>query len=497
MGHYILAIDQGTLSTKACIYDDEQYLIASAQQALPQSLPQIGRVEYDPDAIWHSCLAVCHQVLAQSNLNASQMLALGIANQRETTLVWHKETGQVLTPAIAWQDRRTLEYCKTLKAGGLEPWIQAKTGLLLDAYFSATKLHWILERIPRAKSLADQGLLAFGTVETYLVWRFTAGASHVTDVSNASRTLLMNIHTRQWDDELLQLFGIPHSMLPHIVNNTGDFGCTEASLFGAAIPITGLAGNLTAAMIGQACIQPGQLKALVGTGAFLLLNTGSQVVTSQHRLLSSVAYQVGDELAYVLEGSVLNTGMAVQWLMDPMKLIQSEQETEALARSLSTNDGFYLVPSFTGLAAPYWQGDIRAMCCGISRATTRAHFARGALEAVAYQLLDIKIALEQDAGIAIHDIRIGGALTSNEWFLQFWADMFHTPLLMASAATEVIGKGAALLAAIGSGVYSDLSQATQHWRATRLIVPTLAETTRQRNHQGWQKALQMLFVKDT
>lgn len=492
MSHYILAIDQGTTSTKACIYDEEHCLLAWAQQELKPAFPQIGRVEHDPEDIWQSVLLVCHQVLAQANLNASQIAALGISNQRETTLVWHKETGQTLTPAIVWQDRRTTEDCKALKRQGLDAYIQKTTGLLIDPYFSATKIRWILDNIPRAKSLADQGLLAFGTVESFLVWRLTGGVTHITDVTNASRTSLMNIHTLHWDEQLLQIFAIPASVLPTIVPNVGQFGETMPALFGAAIPITGLVGDQQAAMIGQACLRPATWKATIGTGAFLMLHTGATVVQSSCQLISTVAYQVHQDLAYALEGSIFNTGTAVKWLRDQLGMIQSAAETESLAKSLTSNDGFYLVPSFTGFGAPYWQPDISAMCYGITRATSRAHFARGALEAVAYQLLDIKTAMANDAGLVIGDIRVDGGLAANNWFLQFLADMLNVPLLLSST-TEASCSGAAALAVIGAGLAPDLQQATRHWHATRKILPTMNSVTRDRNYQGWSRAVTMLL----
>ncbi len=492
MKQYILAIDQGTTSTKACIYDREQYLIAWAQQEFNQYFPQVGRVEHAPEELWQSVLTVCHKVLAIANVSASQIAALGISNQRETTILWHKHTGEAVYPAIVWQDRRTFDDCQRLKEQGLDALIHQKTGLLIDPYFSATKIRWILDHVPRAKDLADQGLLAFGTVESYLLWRLTGGKQHITDVTNASRTLLMNIHTLTWDPELLAIFAIPASLLPTIVQNVGDFGETLPALFGDAISIKALIGDQQAAMIGQACITPGTLKATLGTGAFLMLNSGSHVIQSTCHLISTVAYQVGGCVAYALEGSVFNTGTAVKWLRDQLGLIKTADETESLARSLSSNDGFYLVPSFTGFGAPYWQPEISAMCCGITRSTSKAHFARGALEAVAYQLLDIKIAMERDVAFTIHELRVDGGLAVNHWFLQFLADMLAIPLLMTSV-TEASCSGAALLAAIGAGFYQDLTAATHHWHASRKILPTMASATRVANHQGWIKAVTMLL----
>lgn len=494
MNHYILAIDQGTTSTRACIYDKDQSLVAWSQQEFEQFFPQIGRVEHNPQDIWQSTLSVCHSALAQANIKASQVIGLGISNQRETTIMWHKQTGEAVSPAIVWQDRRTHEYCQGLKDAGFDEVIQRKTGLLIDPYFSASKIRWILDHIPRAQALVDQGLLAFGTVESYLVWQLTGGKRHVTDVSNASRTLLMNIHNFDWDDELLAIFGIPRSILPTIVDNSGHVGDTLPALFGAAIPITGLAGDQQAAMVGQACIQPNSLKATVGTGAFLMLNTGQQVIQSQCRLISTVAYKIGNDYAYALEGSIFNTGTAVKWLRDQMGLIQAATDTERLARSLMSNDGFYLVPSFTGLGAPYWQPEARALCYGITRATTPAHFARGALEAVAYQLLDIKHLMEQDAALTIHDIRLDGGLTANHWFLQFLADMLNVPLLLSPVA-EASCYGAGLLAAIGAGQFANLQQASTHWHASRKILPTMAAALRLQNYQGWSQALGMLTHK--
>ena len=488
MTQYLLAIDQGTTSTRACIYDEQQQLIATAQQSFNQSFPDLAWVEHDADEIWQSVLTVCRQALATAQLNACDIAGLGISNQRETTVLWHKITGDVIAPAIVWQDRRTLAYCETLKAQGLENFIQTKTGLVIDPYFSASKIRWLLDHHPVAKALADQGLLAFGTIESFLVWRLTGGATHITDVTNASRTLLMNIQTRQWDDELLAVFNIPRSVLPTIVSNTGHFGETVPALFGTAIAITGMAGDQQAAMIGEACIKPDTLKATLGTGAFLMLNTGHRLIQSQCRLLTTIAYQVGDDFAYALEGSVFNCGVAIQWLRDQLGLIQSAQETEALARSLSSNEGFYLVPAFTGLGAPYWRSDVRALCCGITRATTKAHFARGALEAVAYLLLAIKTAMEQEAALTISEIRVDGGLTANAWLLQFLTDMLQVPL-RKSASAEASCRGAALLAGIGAGLYENLAAATAGWQQALCVTPSMDAVTREQNIHGWQQAL--------
>lgn len=492
MSHYILIISQRTTATSACLYDKNHYLFASAKQEFTLAIPQIGRVELDPENIWRSTLAACRQVLAKANVSAHQVVALGIANHRETVVAWHKQTGEAVYPAITWQDRRTYEDCQRLKAEGLEPWIQHKTGLVLDAYFSMSKMRWILQRLPRAKALAQQGLLAFGTIESFLVWRLTGGQRHLTDVTNASRTMLMNLHTLAWDEDLLQCFGIPRHTLPEIVANTGDFGLTQADLLGHAIPITALAGYQQAAMIGQACIRAQQFKAWVGTGAFLLLNTGANIQPSSKRLISTVAYRVKHQVSYALEGSVLNTGMAVKWLRDQLGVIQSVEETESLARSLRSNDGVYLIPAFTGLGAPYWQPNIQALCWGMSQHTTRAHLARAALEAVAYQLLDIKIALEQDSGYRIDRMAMDGALSHNAWLVQFLADMLDLPILM-TPQLEASGEGVFLLTAIGCGWYEDLTAATQRWRVTEKIQPKMAQTTRHANHQGWLKALRQLI----
>lgn len=492
MNHYFLAIDQGTTSTRAMIFDAEQRVVAVSQIPFQQYFPESGWVEHDPEEIWQSVLEVCRQAIAQSGLSPSKIAALGISNQRETTVLWHKKTGQVVAPAIVWQDRRTTNYCQQLKEkfGDI---IQQKTGLLLDPYFSASKIHWLLNHYPEAKVLAATGELAFGTIESFLIYRLTGGEKHVSDISNASRTALFNIHTASWDPELLKIFEIPDSLLPEVLDNATFFGACKENLLGASIPITGAAGDQQAAMIGQACLQAGLMKTTLGTGAFLMLNTGEQAVHSQYQLLTTIAYQIGSKRHYALEGSIFNAGTSIKWLRDDLNLIQDAKETEALAMSLSSNDGVYLVPAFTGLGAPYWRADLRAMIYGLTRASSKAHFARAALEAVAYQLADVVQAMQADAKLTVCEMRLDGGLTANAWLMQFMADMLKLPVLLPANA-EASCLGAALLAGIGSGLYNSLEEASKLWRATRKFLPNMSEEIRDQNYHGWREALAKIMA---
>ncbi len=487
---YILAIDQGTTSSRAMIFDQDQHLISKAQSEFPQYFPQSGWVEHDPESIWQSVLDCCHGALAKSHVAPKNIRGIGISNQRETTIVWNRHTGRPIGPAIVWQDRRTALFCETLKTKqkNIDQFLQDKTGLLLDPYFSATKIDWLLKNIANARQQAEAGDLLFGTVESFLVWRFTRGKVHVTDISNASRTLLMNIHTGQWDDELLSFFNIPKAMLPTIVNNAEKIAEVDEFFFGFPIPITGMAGDQQAALVGQACINEGMLKATLGTGAFLMLNTGHKVIRSNNQLVSTVAYRINNKITYALEGSIFNVGTIINWLKNELQLIHSPKETETLAESLASNEGVYFVPAFTGLGAPYWRPDARGAIVGLSRNTSKAHIVRAALEAIAYQLRDIQLAMEQDAQEEIQEVRVDGGLTANHWLLQFSANMMNVPLLQ-TVFQEASCYGAEMLAAVGAGCYEDLAAATKHWQAAHKFLPQLSDVHRDQLYEAWMKAV--------
>ncbi|MCD6046915.1 MAG: Glycerol kinase [Gammaproteobacteria bacterium] len=490
--YYILAIDQGTTSTRAILFDQDHHIIALDQQEFTQYFPQPGWVEHDAEEIWQTVLTTCQNAIAKSHVDPKLIVGLGISNQRETSILWEKSTGKVLGRAIVWQDRRTAEQCEKLKAENLTHWIQQKTGLLLDPYFSATKIRWMLDHLPGAQQKADNGELAFGTIESFLVWKLTAGKVHVTDVTNASRTLLMNISTRQWDQELLDLFKVPRALLPEIVSNAEKVGETDTGLLGIAIPITGMAGDQQAALVGQACIESGMLKTTLGTGAFLTLNTGKQLIYSSHQLLTTMGYDVKGDIAYVLEGSIFSAGAVLKWLRDELQLVQNVKETEALAQSLSGNDGVYLVPAFTGLGAPYWNPDVRGNLSGITRGTTKAHIVRAALESIAYQLRDVLDAMNKDVVDGIKEIRVDGGLTASAWLLQFIANLLNTPVLL-TATQEASCYGASILAAIGAGCFPNLKSATQHWRAVRKFLPSFSAEERNSVYAGWLKAVHQLL----
>ncbi|KTD60501.1 glycerol kinase [Legionella shakespearei DSM 23087] len=485
--NYLLAIDQGTSSTRAMIYTVEGDLVVSSQYPLTQYYPHSGWVEHDPEEIWQKTLTAIQDVISQ--VNSDHILSCGITNQRETTVIWNKKTGSCLAPAIVWQDRRTEEYCRSLLE--YQGMIQEKTGLLLDPYFSASKLNWFLEHIPEAKKLAEQGELAFGTIDSFLIWRMTKGKRHATDVTNASRTMLFNIKTEQWDKELLRLFAIPESVLPEVCDSDSDFGTIDAQWTGVEIPINGVAGDQQAALIGQGCLDEGMVKATFGTGGFLLLNTGSKPVMSQHKLLTTIAYKIKGSLAYGLEGSIYHAGTTVKWLRDEMKLISNSAETETLAQSLESNEGVYLVSSFTGLGAPHWLSTSGAVVSGLSRATNRAHFARAALEGVCYQTREVLACMREDSHMNLSLLRVDGGMAVNQWFLQFLADQCQLQV-QKPADIETTAKGAAILAAIGYGAFSSFSALKKVWDVEREFQPVRAVENVERDYQGWQKALAMV-----
>lgn len=488
MPHYVLAIDQGTTSSRAIIFAEGGKPVASAQQEFGQFFPQDGWVEHDPEEIWSSTLAVCREALARSGLEASQIGGIGITNQRETTLVWDARTGEPVYPAIVWQDRRTANYCATLKVQGMEGRVSSLSGLLIDPYFSATKLRWILENVPGARERAERGELRFGTVDTFLLWRLTGGRSHRTDATNASRTLLFNIHEQQWDEELLALFEIPPVMLPEVLDSAAEFGDTEASLLGAAIPVRAMAGDQQAALFGQACFQPGMLKSTYGTGCFVIQNTGKEPVVSHSRLLTTVAYRLDGEVTYSIEGSIFVAGAAIQWLRDGIKLIDHASETEALAAQVSDTAGVYLVPAFTGLGAPYWDPEARGAILGLTRDTGIKEIVTAGLQSVCYQTRDLLEAMRNDGAQPPSELRVDGGMVVNNWVMNFLADILGVPVERPSII-ETTALGVAYLAGLQAGVYRDLEQIAELWQLDQRFEPTMEQERRTRLYDGWVDAV--------
>lgn len=484
MSPLLLSIDQGTTSTRAMVFDVRGEVRAFAQRELPQRFPAPGWVEHDPETIWQDTLAVCRQALAE--VAGGTVVAVGITNQRETTLLWERASGRTLHPAIVWQDRRTAAACERLAGDTVEQMIQRKTGLVLDPYFSASKLAWLLDNIPGARERARRGELAFGTVDSFLLWRLTDGQVHATDASNAARTLLFNIHTQQWDDELLALFDIPRALLPEVRDNAADFGST--ALFGPTLPITGMAGDQQAATIGQACFTPGMIKSTYGTGCFLVQNTGAEVVQSHQRLLSTVCYRLDGTTTYALEGSIFVAGAAVQWLRDAVKLIDHAGESEALARQVDSTDGVYLVPAFTGLGAPYWDPLARGAITGLTRDSGIAHIVRAALESVCYQTRDLLDAMQADGATAPSALRVDGGMVGNDWLMQFLADMLALPVERPVVA-QTTALGAAWLAGLGTGLFASLEELAAQWRRDTSFAPVMAASRRDALYRGWRDAV--------
>jgi glycerol kinase len=479
----ILAIDQGTTSTRAMVFDCEGVPRARAQIEFPQIYPADGWVEHDPEEIWSSTVRVCREALEKTD---GDVVTLGITNQRETTVVWERATGKPIYNAIVWQDRRTAEACRTLAGRGLEPEVTRRSGLLLDPYFSAGKLAWILDHCD-ARARAEAGELAFGTVDSFLLWRLTGGRVHATDATNASRTSLFNIHSGVWDEDLLEIFGVPKAVLPEVMDSAAPFGVTDAAILGREIPIGGIAGDQQAALIGQACFEPGMIKSTYGTGCFVILNTGDQPLVSANRLLTTIAYQIGGVRTYGLEGSIFIAGAAVQWLRDGLGVIDSAPETESLARGLSGNKGVYLVPAFTGLGAPHWDPDARGAVFGITRDTGAAELARAALESVAYQTRDLLDAMAAD-GVAPGGLRVDGGMIGNDWLMQFLADVLDRPLERPRVA-ETTALGAAYLAGLQAGVFESLDDISRRWSLERRFEPKMVKDTRDRLMVDWRRAV--------
>ena len=491
---YILAIDQGTTSSRAMIFDQSSQVIAQSQQEFRQIYPQDGWVEHDPEEIWQSVLNVCRQALQQAADVGIEVVGIGITNQRETTLVWDRQSGKPIYNAIVWQDRRTADYCAELNAAGEEEQVAEKTGLLLDPYFSASKLRWIIENVAGARERAEQGELAFGTIDSFLLWRLTGGALHATDATNASRTMLFNIHSQEWDKALLELFQIPAPLLPEVKDCIADFGTTATELFGRALPIGGIAGDQQAAAIGQACLAPGMIKSTYGTGCFVLMNTGEKAVRSQNRLLTTVAYRVAGRTSYAVEGSIFVAGAAIQWLRDGLKLIGSAGEAEGLAQGLASNRGVYLVPAFTGLGAPYWDPHARGAIFGLTRDTGVAEIVRATLEAVGYQTCDLMEAMQKESETGSMTLRVDGGMVANNWFLQFLADLLGVPV-ERPRVTETTALGAAYLAGVQFGVFASLAEIQNQWQCDALFTPSISSAQRSDLLRGWKKAVSRVLEK--
>ncbi|MCA1669033.1 MAG: glycerol kinase GlpK [Thermomicrobia bacterium] len=489
---YILALDQGTTSSRAMLFDHDGRVVAVRQREFPQMFPQPGWVEHDPEAIWETQRGVAQEVLAARNVSAAEIAAIGITNQRETTVIWDRATGAPIAPAIVWQDRRTAASCDALKAAGWSDRIRAKTGLVIDAYFSGTKIRWLLDHIPGAREKAVRGDLAFGTIDTFLIWRLTGGTRHVTDVTNAARTMLFNIHTGAWDDELLAALDIPRALLPEVLPSSGQFGETAAALFGQPVPITGVAGDQQAATFGQACYSPGMVKNTYGTGCFMLMNTGPNAKESHNGLLTTVAWGLrrteDSGLTYALEGAIFVAGAAVQWLRDGLKIIENAAETAALAASVPDTGGVYLVPAFAGLGAPYWDPYARGAIVGLTRGSGRAAIVRATLEAVAYQTRDVLDLMRSESGIAVRQLRVDGGMVCNDFLMQFQADILGVPV-QRPTVTETTALGAAYLAGLAVGYWHDQEEIAANWAVDRTYEPQMDDAKREDLYAGWQQAV--------
>ena len=483
---YILALDQGTSSSRAIVFDHDGNIRSTAQQEFTQHFPKPGWVEHDPMEIWASEAAVIAEAISKIGINGLDIAAIGITNQRETTIVWDAETGAPVYNAIVWQDRRTSEFCDSLKAKGLVDKIREKTGLIIDAYFSGTKIKWILDNVPGARERAEAGKLRFGNVDSWLVWQLTRGEVHVTDVSNASRTMLFNINSLEWDRELMELLGIPAAMMPRVCSSSEVYGYTKTTIFAHEVPIAGIAGDQQAALFGQMCTTPGSVKNTYGTGCFLLMNTGEKPILSKNNLLTTVAWKIGETVNYALEGSIFVGGSVVQWLRDGLGIIRSSSEIEALATSVPDNGGVYFVPALTGMGAPYWDQYAHGVICGITRGTTAAHIARAALEGIAFQTMDIVSAMERDAGVPLAELKVDGGASRNNLMMQFQADILGANVIRPEV-TETTALGACYLAGLAVGYWSSLDEIKQQWKAERTFAPSGADMTASKD--GWKDAI--------
>jgi glycerol kinase len=489
MTTYVLALDQGTTSSRAILFDHTGIPVQMAQQTFAQIYPAPGLVEHDPEEIWSSQLAVAQEVLRKANVSAAQVAAIGITNQRETTLLWEKATGKPLYNAVVWQSRLSAGICDELKSLGFDRAIQARTGLVTDAYFSGTKLKWLLDNLPQARARAERGELLFGTVDTFLLWRLTGGRVHATDYSNAARTLLFNIHTGTWDDVILHELGIPSSLLPVVLPSSHIYGETLPAFFGAPIRIAGVAGDQQAATFGQACYEPGQAKNTYGTGSFMLMNTGTRAICSQHNLLTTIGWGLASQLTYALEGSIFVTGAAVQWLRDGLHAIENSNEVEALALSVPDNDGVYLVPAFVGLGAPYWDARARGTLLGLTRGTSMGHIARATLESMCYQTRDVLEAMVADSQIELKNVRVDGGAVGNDLLMQFQADILGVTVQRPRVA-ETTALGAAYLAGLATGFWQDQQELAALWAVERMFEPRMSADQRASLYANWRRAVQ-------
>ena len=483
---YLLALDQGTTSSRALVIDESGKVVAVAQKEFTQIFPQPGWVEHDPNEIWASQIGVAADALGRAGVSAKDVAAIGITNQRETAVVWDRKTGEPVHNAIVWQDRRTAGICDKMKADGLESMITQKSGLVIDAYFSGTKVQWLLDNVPGARDKANRGELAFGTIDSWLIWKLTGGKVHVTDQSNASRTMLLNIYTRSWDDELLKALNVPRSMLPEVKGSSEVYGESTGIL--AGVPIAGIAGDQQSALFGQMCTKPGMAKNTYGTGSFMLMNTGTEGVTSKNKLLTTIAWGRAGQTEYALEGSVFITGAVVQWLRDGLKIIRTAPEVEELAASVPDNGGVYFVPGFVGLGAPHWDPYARGTIVGLSRGSTAAHIARAAVEGIAYQVADILLAMTADSGVKLAELRVDGGAAKNDLLMQFQADILGIPVVRPKE-TETTALGSAYLAALAVGYYKSLEELASHWAIDRTFQPKMSADQREKLQSEWNKAL--------
>ena len=495
MKQYILALDQGTSSSRAIVFDNQGKIKATSQKEFTQIFPKPGWVEHNPMEIWSSQASVIAEAITSIGINGDNIAAIGITNQRETTIVWDAETGEPVYNAIVWQDRRTSDFCDSLKKkDGVTETIRNKTGLIIDAYFSATKINWILENVPGARQKAEAGKLRFGTVDTWLVWMLTCGEVHVTDVSNASRTMLFNINTLQWDNELLELFDIPVSMMPEVKSSSEVYGNAKGTIFGSEVPIGGMAGDQQAALFGQMCTEPGSVKNTYGTGCFMLMNSGEKPIMSSNNLLTTVAWKIGDTVNYALEGSIFVAGSVVQWLRDGLGIIRSAREVEELATTVPDNGGVYFVPALTGLGAPHWDQYAKGSIYGITRGTTAGHIARAALEGIAFQTMDIVKAMEKDAGCPLKELKVDGGATANNLMMQFQADILGTSVIRPQV-TETTALGAAYLAGLAVGYWNSIDHIKSQWGVEKEFTPQADSETVEALKEGWAEAIRRTLTE--
>jgi glycerol kinase len=492
----ILAIDQGTTSSRGIVFDTDGTIISTAQREFRQIYPYSGWVEHDPEELWQTTLTTAREAIEQAESQGHDVVSIGITNQRETTIIWDRETGEPVYNAIVWQDRRTAAWCAELKEAGHEADITRRSGLLLDPYFSATEIAWILDNVEGTRERANGGKLAFGTVDTWILWRLTGGRSHATDATNAARTMLFNIHDQQWDSELLYQFKVPQSLLPEVRDSASDFGTTDADLLGKSLPVEGIAGDQHAAIVGQACFSPGMIKSTYGTGCFALLNTGERPVTSRNRLLTTMAYRINGKPTYALEGSIFVAGAAIQWLRDGLGIIDKASESEALARELDSNEGVYLVPAFTGLGAPHWDPNARGAMFGLTRNTGPKHIARAALESVSYQTQDLVAAMAADADDPLQSLRVDGGMVGNDWLVQMLSDITSIPVERPTV-TETTALGAAYLAGLQHGIWPSLEELESHWHLEKRFKPAMPAAEREHMIAGWRDAVARVLGRES